>query len=79
MPTFIDLLWRQMMLDSRAAGNLTAPVESAQYPRDTIADEYESDAVFFWLGQTGRITARTVTITDAWGHKHVVGGFGDVG
>jgi hypothetical protein len=25
------------------------------------------------------IEARTVTMTDAWGHKRVVGGFGDVG
>lgn len=25
------------------------------------------------------VEARTVTVKDAWGHTHVVGGFGDVG
>lgn len=25
------------------------------------------------------VEARSVTVKDAWGHEHVVGGFGDVG
>lgn len=29
--------------------------------------------------EDGKVEARTVTVTDEWGHKKVVGGFGDVG